>query len=169
MKILGALALATTCGLTATGCELAPPDASRPARPRTETLEVAPPDATAATPLAALRRVALASGNWTAETIDLAFRRAEALSVGAARAELVHQAAEIRAGLAAAPLGFRSRTTVEGVILRGAGQRRNAIVVTRTIMTGGGIRGEGREYTVTLATLDRSGQGWAISRWSPER
>jgi hypothetical protein len=112
------------------------------------------------------RRVALDSGNWSTDTVNDAFGRAAAVSIGEARATLDRQGEHMRDATAEFPYDIRSRTTVEEMTVRGSGDRRQATVVTRTMVTGGGVRGEGYEYKVASATVDRTEEGWVISRWT---
>jgi hypothetical protein len=158
--------VAALVAIVASGCELDEPRADSGASTTTTTPEQS--SETAAGPRAALRQVALAAGNWETDTIATAFAHAASSSIGDARAGLRRQLAELRAGLAVAPAEVRARATVEGVLLRGAGSTRRALVVTHERMTGDEIGGEGDRYRVTVATVQRAGPGWAVSEWSVE-
>jgi hypothetical protein len=119
-------------------------------------------------PEAALRAVALAAGNWSAASVSAAYSRAIALSVGAARADLRHSAAQMRAGVERVGPSLRSHAAVTAIDLRGSGDSRHAVVVTRQGISGGDQPGGGYEYQVTLATVELRPSGWAVSSWEPQ-
>jgi hypothetical protein len=113
-----------------------------------------------------VRQVALAWSNWTTGTVAAQHRRAIALTADAAARRLSVDGRQVERSVAALPRPVRSRGTVEAVALRGTGGWRTAIVVTRETLTGLGPLGSDGEYHVTLATVERRGSAWVVSRWS---
>jgi hypothetical protein len=170
IRVSAALLVAIGIVIGTGGCELADPyeqpvDAGGRASERAAD---ASPDATSGSSRTVLERTALAAGNWTSKTVDEAYGRAADMAVGDARTKLERQADEVRAGAAQAPSELRSRATVEAVVERGVGDSRDAIVVTREGITSAEVPGEGYQYKVTLAAVERTERGWAISRWEPQ-
>jgi hypothetical protein len=127
-----------------------------------------PPDAMAPTPEDALRRVALAYGNWTTRTVAHAYERARSLTVDPAWEQLRRQGAAMAASVVQTPTPLRSTTTVAGIVVHGSRDRRTAIVVTRQGISGAERDDEGYQYRVTLAAVQRRGAGWVVSRWAPQ-
>jgi hypothetical protein len=162
---LGVLAFGA---LAATGCGFDDPYDDPATAGHAQTRTESRPDTTAGGPEAALRQAALESGNWTAATVDDALARARRLSVGAARSQFRRQAEQMSTGVAQATAGIRSRSTVEAVVVRGSHDSRDAIVVTREGITSADLPDEGAQYKVTLATVERTEGGWAISSWTPQ-
>ena len=118
------------------------------------------------TPEATLRSAALLFGNWTSATAPARLRRIAALSVDQAHAELSQAAAQaLNDGQQG---GARSRATVEAARVRGTGERRVALVVTRERVAAPDLPSAGWRYRVTTATLERRPDGWVISRWAPQ-
>ena len=105
-------------------------------------------------------------GNWTSATAPARLRRIAALSVGQAHAELSQAAAQ--ALIDGQQGGARSRATVEAARVRGTGERRVALVVTRERVAAPDLPSAGWRYRVTTATLERRPDGWVISRWAPQ-
>jgi hypothetical protein len=153
--------------VAAAGCGIDDPYADRAEHERGHATRL---DGEAGTsdPRDVVNEAARALGNWTKPTVHQAYSRALALSVGRARKQLDQQEREISAGVLQAPTPLRARSTVEALTMRGAADRRDAIVVTKETITGEGIPGEGYQYKVTLAVVDRTEKGWAISEWAPQ-
>lgn len=167
MRRLLAIAVALLA-LLASGCDIEPSDTGprEPAQPPLTGTEAA--EKPAASPNAALRRVALAIGNWTDDGLDEAVERAAALSAGAATGALRRWGRTMHRSLEVAPTSVRSVAKVEAVVVRGSGPSRGGLIVTREQMSGGVVEGEGISYRVTLATIERGPDGWAVTRWEPQ-
>lgn len=171
MRARSALVLVAVGMLGLTACGLEDPYEREPATEKQKPAHAnagAGSAATAESPEQALERLALAEGNWTTSTVERAYERARELSAGSAWEQLSREGAAVIASVMRTPERLRSRTTVEAVVVRGSGARRNAIVVTRGGVLGGGLADEVYEYKVTLATVELQGQRWVISRWSPQ-
>lgn len=148
------------------GCGIGDPYEERRQAERERELQAAGPGPAAATPQEAVRRVALAWGNWTAETVRQQLGRAIALTAGEASRQLEQQSAHLENGVLEASEPLRSEATLEALNLRGTGERRRAVVVTKETVTGAGELQPVASYQVTLATVERGEQGWVISRWT---
>ncbi|HEY1853314.1 MAG TPA: hypothetical protein VGG40_01890 [Solirubrobacterales bacterium] len=120
------------------------------------------------TPAEVAREVASLAENWTGGTALQAFSRLAAISVGEARAEFEQIAASAHDELERAVGYSSSRATVAGVVVKGGGRVRHVIVVVRRRITSPELTNLPPEYEVALATLRRSGRGWAVSSWSPQ-
>lgn len=135
------------------------PSQRPPSRPR----EVAP-----GTPAEVARQVATLAGNWSNKTAPRAFEELAAVSVGEARAEFEQVAVTSRTDVEQT-LGYdRSSATVEGVVVKGTGRERQAIVVVRQQIASPELPHLPREYKVTLVTLRQFPGGWAVSSWAPQ-
>jgi hypothetical protein len=117
------------------------------------------------TPEATLERAALLYGNWTSASAASRLRQMAALSVGQAHAELSQAAAQAQVDRQQS--GARSRATVAAISVRGRGQRRTALVVTRERVEAPDPPSSGWRYRVSTAALERRPAGWVISRWAP--
>jgi hypothetical protein len=164
--------LVAACALVGGGCGIEDPSVDRSQSDETpqasKPQEPSPQITATSSPEAVLRRAALLTRNWTSETLDRRYEKAVALSTGQAQADLSRMAAEANAGIAQVPEQVRSRATVEAVVAHGSGGRRPALVITREGITGGDLPDEGYQYKVTLAAVERDGERWVISRWSPQ-
>ncbi len=118
------------------------------------------------TPRQTLARAAALYGNWTSTTAAAQFRRIAALSVGEARAQLRESAAQ--SGTDPQQAGATSRSSVVAIDVQGRGSQRRAAVVTRERVQAKGLPDEDAQYRVTLATVERRGGRWVISRWAPQ-
>jgi hypothetical protein len=143
------------------------PAPAAPAGPAASTPEAATMPGTE-TPQAVLTWMALLYGNWDQRTVKLSFAKILALSVGRAREQLRQTAAQTVSNVAQSQGGVRSRATVAGLVVRGTGRRQRAIVVTRELVTGGGVSDDAARYRVTLAVAQREPGGWRIEQWSPQ-
>lgn len=153
------------------GCGVSDPYNDRPTTTAKATTVAATPAAlpagttAAPTPDAALRTVALAWSNWTPATLHAQHRRAIALTTGHAAKILKTESAQLEDGVVSSPDDLRSIGTLEALTLRPGSGRCDAIVVTREKLLGLGPLGSEKEYVVTLATVERRGSGWVVTRW----
>jgi hypothetical protein len=121
-------------------------------------------------PQGTLRRAALLSGNWTAATIASRFRALAAMSVGSAREDFTQEAQQAARDAEVAESGLRSTAVVEGVIVHGTGDRRDAVVVTRGSLSSKDLQQVQPTYHITLAVVVRQAASWKVSRWaSPQQ
>jgi hypothetical protein len=131
----------------------------RPGWPR----EVAP-----GTPEEVARQVATLAGNWSNKTAPRTFAELAGVSVGDARTEFEQVAATAQTDVQET-LGYdKSSATVVGVIVKGRGAVRHAIVVARQRISSPEIPDLPSEYKVTLVTLRSFPGGWAVSSWAPQ-
>jgi hypothetical protein len=161
------LALAAIVAVVLGGCGIEDPYEKQRAEAATERAkeaERAYPEAEG-TPAATLRRVALLAGNWTSADAPAVFGQLTLLSTGEARADFE----EIAATAGATVKHTDAHATVEAVTVRGAGDSRSAIVVTRTWYTNRELANLPPEYNVTLATVERRGGRWVIVTWRPQQ
>jgi hypothetical protein len=177
MRVRATIALAAVAMLCLAACGIEDPykkaDAAEErgaarAQPRTETQAEPVGDVGATSPEEALERMASTLGNWTTATVEDAYARARALTAGDAWEQVRREGAGVIASAMRTPEPMTSRTTVETVDVRGSGDRRSAIVVTRGGVVGGGLSGEAYDYKITLATVERRRDGWVIARWAPQ-
>ncbi|NLT06903.1 MAG: hypothetical protein GXY03_11425 [Solirubrobacterales bacterium] len=122
----------------------------------------------AGAPEETLARAARLAGNWTSETAPEVFGRLVGLSAGNARAqfELIAAQAESEAQRRAAAT---ATAVVEAVVVRGSGDRRRGLAVTRERMATPSAGELPEEYRVTVATLERRGDAWVITEWEPKQ
>jgi hypothetical protein len=127
-----------------------------------------PQEVATGTPAEVARQVATLAGNWSNKTAPHAFRELAAVSVGEARAEFEQIAATAQTDVEQT-LGYdRSSATVEGIVVKGTGRERHAIVVVRQQIASPELPHLPREYKVTLLTLREFPGGWAVSSWAPQ-
>jgi hypothetical protein len=120
------------------------------------------------TPAEVARQVATLAGNWSNKTAPHTFTELAAVSVGEARAEFEQIAATAQTDVEQT-LGYdKSSAAVEGVVVKGAGRERQAIVVVRQQIASPELPHLPREYKVTLLTLREFPGGWAVSSWAPQ-
>jgi hypothetical protein len=120
------------------------------------------------TPERTLERAAELYGNWTSETAPEVFDEIVALSVGDARAQLRSIASQARTDIQQTAAGTTSTATVEAVEVRGEGDRRKGLAVTRARVRGENLSEQGAQYYVTTAVLERRGDRWVIAEWTPQ-
>jgi hypothetical protein len=107
-------------------------------------------------------------GNWTSATAPDRFRRIVAISVGDARAELRQTAASAGGDKQQTRAMMRSRSALEALVVRGRGEARTVLVVTRERVDGAGLPEQSERYRVTVARVERRGRKWVISGWTPQ-
>jgi len=120
----------------------------------------------AASPHAAARRAADLVGNWTAKTVAARYAALAAFSVDQARDTALRAAAQLPTDPQLTAPGATGSSTVEAIIARGKGPRRELLIVTRDR-----IQADGHHQTrwrLTLAEATRLPAGWALSRWEPQ-
>ena len=118
-----------------------------------------------ASPEAAARRAAELTTTWTGADAARRYAEFSKFATGAAR----RQAQEAAARLPTDPqlAGVSSTGQVAAVVTRRAARtERDLLVVTRETVRGDGL--VDRRWRVTLASVERRGAGWAISRWDPQ-
>lgn len=134
-------------------------------RPPREAVRRASPTA-----IEAVRAFASAYINWTADTVAPDMRALAARSVGQARSALELAAAQTSSDYELQRGGIANSGTVETVApLPGA--RRQYVVVTRESTTATNTNaydGLHPAWHVSLATVVRVGDSWAVSGWQPE-
>jgi hypothetical protein len=169
------LVLAALAALIVSGCGLSDPyntperveqrntAGERPVATQTPAGPVAAPGA----PEEALEKVALASGNWTSRTVKQAYERALTLTTGQASQQLRGYGASLAASVAANPAPLTARAVVEAVVVRGTGDRRSGLIVTREALEGAEAGAKPR-YQVTVVRVERAGARWVVSEWSPQ-
>lgn len=116
-------------------------------------------------PEAAVRRAVELTTTWTARTAADRYAELATFSTGEAR----RHAGEAATRLPTDPQldGTSSHGRVAAIVSRSASRhRRELLVVTREAVRADGL--VERRWRVTLATVERRGSGWAISRWEPQ-
>jgi hypothetical protein len=118
---------------------------------------------------ALLRRYATVSINWTSHTLAARQRELARLAVAGARAQALQTAASYGPGSSL----HRSRVSNRGQITSiatGQGPRRGWWVITtqETTSGSGDYQHLPAQAHVYAARLTRTGNGWQVSRWSPQ-
>jgi hypothetical protein len=178
-RLRRALVVVPVAGLVLAGCGIHDPynDNRGATVATTPPARTAPPPApadpaspvTPPTPRAAVIHVAEMWGNWTSRNLHERHRSAIAATAGAAAKRLKTESRQLEDGVVSSPDPLRSVAKVEVVEIRGTGARRRAIVVTRERLEGLGELGSTRDWVVTLATVERHGAGWIVTRWERQR
>jgi hypothetical protein len=169
MRIFLVPLVAAAC--IASGCGIEDPYNDR--EPAERASAVAAParaagEALPGSPEAALERFTAMIGNWTNHDAVEAYERAAPLATGRA-AELVRRwRGEMALAVQPGDEQLRASMRVESVLVRGAGDRRSAILVTHGNVSGGGLGSGDPSYAVVLATVERTGAGWQVADWRPQ-
>jgi hypothetical protein len=127
-------------------------------------------DRASPTAIQALRAFASAYINWTADTVASDMRALAGRSVGQARSALELAAAQTASDYELHRGGIANSGTVEAVAPLPGGHDQY-VVVTRESTTAtntDAYDGLHPAWHVSLATVARVGDGWAVSGWQPQ-
>jgi hypothetical protein len=146
------------------------PPGQQPARTVTVTAPARSPSprnrSLPATPAAAARLATALSFNWTARTAAARQARLARISVGAARRDALQAAARLSTDPQVVSGHATSAARVAAIALPESGRTRSGLLVTHERLT---IHRTTRaHWRVTLLTVTRTPEGWAVSRWEPQ-
>lgn len=128
-----------------------------------------PATAAGTTPETTLRAAAQISGTWTSRTAGDQYRRLANMSQGDARDAFELAARQMDEDPQQSGAGLQSSAAVEALSLKGTGERRSGLVVTRERVWGDpSLKQLEPAYKVTLARLERREERWVITEWSPQ-
>ena len=115
----------------------------------------------------AARRAADLAYTWTARTAAARQTRLAAISTGQARRDALQAAARLPTDPQLAAGQATSSGRLAAIALRPGRTTRSGLLVTHEQLKANGVHQD--RWRVTLVTLIRLPQGWAVSRWSPQQ